>query len=189
MKLNEIFTVQKGIFGGIFAPNFPDQFNAIFGSIGAITCDVYTLMNWGEKTVINYLTPETADDVVNAVIAVNVGQWVKQAEAMTADYNLLNPTTRTVEHSEDVKTDENANDETMNSEKAFNDETFTDGERQTAINEKTRKETRNYTETVSGLGENKNFSESIEKELRLRRDNWIKSVIFALVKEITTDIY
>jgi hypothetical protein len=32
-------------------------------------------------------------------------------------------------------------------------------------------------------------SGEIAKELQLRRDNWRKNIIFALVREITTSIY
>ena len=49
----------------------------------------------------------------------------------------------------------------------------------------TLQESTDNTET----GASKSISSEIAKELQLRRDNWRKNIIFALVSEITTSIY
>ena len=48
---------------------------------------------YGGKTVVSSITSDNANDVVSAVIAVNVQGWEREAAAMLADYDVLTPVT------------------------------------------------------------------------------------------------
>ena len=108
---------------------------------------------------------------------------------MLAEYDVLTPVTGQIERTETVTLQESTDNTETDANKAFNDTEFSDSDRKTANDARNRTESRKTTENSKGMGANKSFSTEIEKELRLRRDNWKKSIIFALVNEITTSIY
>ena len=108
---------------------------------------------------------------------------------MLADYDVLTPVTGEIERTETVTLQESTDNTETGANVAFNDTDFSDSDRKTAQDERNRTESRKTTETSKGTGASKSISSEIEKELQLRRDNWRKNIIFALVREITTSIY
>ena len=100
MKFKELFTTDNGIFGTVFSPDFPDEYQKIFGDALPKTLDVYAVMTSGNKMLSDSITAENYKDIVSSVIKVNVAGWVKQAEAMTAEYDVLKPVTREVNRTE-----------------------------------------------------------------------------------------
>lgn len=189
MKYKDLFGTGNGIFATVFNAEYPADYTAIFGDTTPAQADVFALLNYGEKTVCASITPENAKDVVSAVIAINVQGWKRQAQAMLADYDVLTPVTGELERTETITSNESTDGKETGANKAFNDTEFSDSEQQTSTDEKNRTEERKVTETSKGTGASKSISAEIEKELALRRDNWRKSIIFALVNEITTSIY
>lgn len=189
MKYNELFTKNNGIFKTVFNAEYPTEYVAIFGDTPPEKLDAYTLLKCGGKTLVGSITSDNAKDVVMAVIAVNVQGWVREAEAMLADYDVLTPVTGTVERTETVTLQENTDNTETGANKAFNDNDFSDGDRKTETDERNRTEERRTTETIIGTGTSKSISNEISKELQLRRDKWQEKIIFALVSEITLDIY
>jgi len=190
MTYKELFgTAGNGIFASIFFADYPTQYAAIFGDTPAAQLDTYALMNFGQRTVIDAVTADTAHDIVSSVIAVNVQGWEREAAAMLADYDVLTPVTGQVERTETVTLQESTDNTETGANKAFNDTDFSDSDRKTANDERNRTESRKTTETSKGTGASKSISSEIAKELQLRRDNWRKNIIFALVREITTSIY
>lgn len=184
MKYSEIFTKGNGIFATVFKNEYPTEYAAIFGDTDPTKLDAYALLMYGGKTVVS-----NARDVVSAVIAVNVQGWEREAAAMLADYDVLTPVTGSVERTETVTLQESTDNTETGANKAFNDTDFSDSDRKTANDERNRTEERQTTETSKGTGASKSISTEIAKELQLRRDNWRKNIIFALVRELTTSIY
>lgn len=185
MKYSELFTKDNGIFATVFKTEYPTEYVAIFGDTDPTKLDAYALLMYGGKTVASNITR----DVVSAVIAVNVQGWEREAAAMLADYDVLTPVTGSVERTETVTLQESTDNTETGANKAFNDTDFSDSDRKTANDERNRTEERQTTETSKGTGASKSISTEIAKELQLRRDNWRKNIIFALVRELTTSIY
>lgn len=185
MKYSELFTKDNGIFATVFKTEYPTEYAAIFGDTDPTKLDAYALLMYGGKTVVSSIT----SDVVSAVIAVNVQGWEREAAAMLADYDVLTPVTGSVERTETVTLQESTDNTETGANKAFNDTDFSDSDRKTANDERNRTEERQTTETSKGTGASKSISTEIAKELQLRRDNWRKNIIFALVRELTTSIY
>lgn len=188
MKYSELFAKGNGIFQAVFKTEYPTEYAAIFGDTDPKKLDAYALLMYGGKTVVNS-NADNARDVVLAVIAVNVQGWEREAAAMLADYDVLTPVTGSVERTETVTLQESTDNTETGANKAFNDTDFSDSDRKTANDERNRTESRKTTETSKGTGASKSISTEIAKELQLRRDNWRKNIIFALVSEITTSIY
>lgn len=189
MKYSELFTKGNGIFRAVFKAGYPTEYAAIFGDTAPEKLDAYALLRFGGKTVVNSINAENASDVVSAVIAVNVQGWEREAAAMLAGYDVLAPVTGQVERMETVTLQESTDNTETGANKAFNDTGFSDSDRKTANDERNRTEERRTTETSKGTGASKSISTEIAKELQLRRDNWRKNIIFALVSEITMSIY
>lgn len=188
MKYSELFTKGNGIFATVFKTEYPTEYAAIFGDTDPTGLDAYALLMYGGKTVVSSITGDNARDIVSAVIAVNVQGWEREAAAMLADYDVLTPVTGQIERTETVTLQESTGNTETGANKAFNDTGFSDSDRKTANDERNRTEERQTTETSKG-GAGKSISSEIAKELRLRRDNWRKNIIFALVRELTTSIY
>ncbi len=189
MKYNELFTRGNGIFETVFKAQYPSNYKTIFGDTPPEKLDAYALLTCGGKTLVGSITSDNAKEVVSAVIAVNVQGWKREAEVMLADYDVLTPVTGNVERTETVTLQESTDNTETGANKAFNDNDFSDSDRKTAADERNRTEERRTTETIRGTGISKSISNEISKELQLRRDNWRKNIIFALVREITTSIY
>lgn len=189
MKYSELFTKGNGIFATVFKTEYPTEYAAIFGDTDPTKLDAYALLMYGGKTFVSSITSDNASDVVSAVIAVNVQGWEREAAAMLADYDVLTPVTGQVERTETVTLQESTDNTETGANKAFNDTDFSDSDRKTANDERNRTEERQTTETSKGTGASKSISSEIAKELQLRRDNWRKNIIFALVRELTTSIY
>lgn len=189
MKYSELFTKDNGIFATVFKTEYPTEYAAIFGDTDPTKLDAYALLMYGGKTVASSITSDNASDVVSAVIAVNVQGWEREAAAMLADYDVLTPVTGSVERTETVTLQESTDNTETGANKAFNDTDFSDSDRKTANDERNRTEERQTTETSKGTGASKSISTEIAKELQLRRDNWRKNIIFALVRELTMSIY
>lgn len=189
MKYSELFTTGNGIFATVFKTEYPTEYAAIFGDTAPEKLDAYALLMYGSKTVVSSITSDNARDVVSAVIAVNVQGWEREAAAMLAYYDVLTPVTGEIERTETVTLQESTDNTETGANKSFNDTDFSDSDRKIVGDERNRTESRKTTETSKGTGASKSISGEIAKELQLRRDNWRKNIIFALVIEITTSIY
>lgn len=189
MNYNELFTKDNGIFATVFNAEYPNEYAAIFGETDPEKLDAYALLMYGSKTIVSSITSDNIKDIVSAVIAINVQGWEREAAAMLAYYDIPTPVRSQFERTETVTLQEGTNNTKTDSNKAFNETDFSDSDQKTVSDEKNRTESRKTTETSMGTGANKSISSEIAKELQLRRDNWRKNIIFALIREITTSIY
>ena len=189
MKYNELFTADKGIFATIFKPNYPEQYGVIFGQTIPQTYDVLASFKCGDKTLVDAVTIETYKDIVSAVIAVNVDNWVKAANIMLKDYDALKPIKSEVTRQTNGNNNETSNDSTTDNRKAFNDTEFSPDSKGTSESTKTNTNEQTVVESVTGIGERKNTSDILQKEFEFRFEKWRESVIFAIVNEITLSVY
>lgn len=188
MKLKELFTIGNGIFEKWFKPENPTEYGKIFGDYDPRKLDALTLLLYGEKEAFPNLNQTNLSDIVSAVIALNVPVWLKQVEAMETEYNVVNPVQSEHTVTETHEVNEQGNGTNTGANKAFNETEFSDGERETTTDTTNRTETVTRKETVTGTG-GKSLSDEIRKELSLRRENIKKSIIFAVVSELTLQIY
>lgn len=188
MKVKDLFYIDNGIFSTIFSTEFATAYKTIFGDVLPQSMDVYVLKTFGEKTLIDYLTTDNYKDVVNSVIALNVDGWTKQAELMQTDYDVLNPTTTTTTETTDTGATGTETGESVTSNKVYNDNDFNQNSKDNDNRQTERKETKSVERVAKGLG-NSDFSTAIQKEINFRLQNWRKSITFALINEITTEIY
>ncbi len=187
MKYKELFTPANGLFAKYVCPFFDEFQNNLFQNAVPEELDGLALFKYGNRTLSDGLTADTASVVIKGIVSLRLPEWLKQAEAMRTEYNAVTPTTAKVTKTENRDTSEQGTDNTTNAEKAFNDDMFTDGERDTSEQNKTRTET--VSSTTEQQGTTGNVSENVVKEMELRRNKWQEKIIFALVSEITLDIY
>ena len=189
MIFSELFTKDSGVFSAIFKVEYPTEYSSIFGDIEPKMLDVYTWLQYGNRTLMTNITVDNANDVVSSIIALNLQGWVKEAEAMRAEYDVLTPVTGGVDSTEKITLTESNDTTETGANKAFNESDFSDSARTTKGDEKSRTETHTRNETSKGLGSGKSISTEIEKEIQLRREKWQKNIIFALVNDMTLSIY
>ena len=189
MKYNELFTSDKGIFATIFKPNYPEQYGIIFGQTIPQTYDVLASFKCGDKTLVDAVTIATYKDIVSAVIAMNVDNWVKAANIMLKDYDALKPIKREVTRQTNGNNNETANDSTTDNRKAFNDTEFSPDSKGTTESTKTYTNNQTVVESVTGISETKDTTDILQKEFAFRLDKWRESIIFAIVNEITISVY
>lgn len=188
MTYSELF-LGRGIFNTVFYTDYPTQYAEIFGDTPATRLDAYAVLHFGDRETVVSINEDNYKDIVSSVIAVNLDSWIKQAKAMQAEYDVTKPTVQDRTLTEQTTTNETGNGTDTTSDVAFNETDFSDRDKSTKQDETNRTEEKTTTEKISGVGSGKSISSEIEKELALRRDIWRKNIIFALVNELTLDIY
>ena len=107
MKINELFTTENGLFEKIFKPLFPVLYDSIFGTDDPKIIDIDFRFKYGNRTLCNAVTNETANDIVKSIITVKFDEWQKQIQVFNKEYDVLNPVT-----SKKTETTSNTVDET-----------------------------------------------------------------------------
>jgi len=188
MKYNEVFTLDNGMFEVMFKPNFADGYTTIFGDLEPNVLDTTARLCAGNKTLLSTVTFESAPTIVNSIISMNLPDWVKAAKAMLAEYDMLKPVQRVTTRQSDATATETTADHTEDSIKAFNDVEFSPDSKTANNSDKQQTRGESITSTVAGIGQI-NPTDAIRKEFSLRLDKWRKSIIFAIINEITNEIY
>lgn len=189
MKINELFTGENGLFEKIFAPMFPVLYKSIFGEDDPKVIDIDLRFKYGNRTLVDAVTNETATDIVKSIITVKLDEWQKQIQVFNNEYDVLNPVTlkETVTTSSTV--DETGNNNTVDSSVTFNDGDFGNDTKQQRDSTGNRQETGTKTSSKSGIPSSVPTSEIIQKEMSLRKTNFKTQVITELANELTIDIY
>lgn len=188
MKYNELFTGDNLLFTNIFKNDFPDDYKTIFGERLPHVYDVVASLKFGNKELVSYLTSDNCKDVIDSLITANVENWVNAAKTMETEYDALNPVRRTVKTDVSGTEKQTSNDNDTQSIKAFNDTDFTPDNKNESNTDRDITTANNTVQTVSGY-ENGDIQDKLQKDFAFRLDNWRESIIFALIKEITLDIY
>ena len=189
MTINELFTGENGLFEKIFAPSFPVLYKSIFGDDDPKLIDIDLRFKYGNRTLVDAVTNETATDIVKSIITVKFDEWQKQIQVFNNEYDVLNPVIEkeTVEHDNTVK--ETGDNNSVNSSVTFNNGDFGNDTKQQRNTTGNRQENGNTTRSKYGVGSSIPVSDIIQKEINLRKTNFKTQVITELAKEISIDIY
>ena len=189
MKIIDLYPDPKhGLFTEVFKTNYPTEYAAIFGEMDSVGLDMLVLINYSERECINTITQDNANEYVKNIIALSVGYWVRAANAYNTSYDVLNPVQQ--QTTREDKTTENANNNNTNvaSNKPYNATDFVEYDKDSTTYDNTRTNNFVSTQKVAGLG-NKSVTEELKKEIEFRLQNWRKSIIFAIINDITKAIY
>lgn len=189
MKINELFTVDNGLFETIFEPNFPVLYKSIFNEDDPKLIDIDLRFKYGNREVVDAITKETATDIIKGIITVKFDEWQKQIQVFNNEYDVLNPVTSKETVTESNTVDETGNNNTIDSSVTFNDGDFGNDTKQQRDSTGKRQETGTKTSSKSGIPSSIPTSEIIQKEMSLRKTNFKTQVITELAKELTMDIY
>lgn len=189
MKINELFKGDNGLFEKIFKPLFPVLYESIFGEDNPKSIDIDLRFKYGNRTLVDAVTAETATDIVKSIITVKFDEWQKQIQVFNKEYDVLNPVTSKETVTTSSTVDETGNNNTVDSSVTFNDGDFGNDTRQQKDSTGNRQETGTKTSIKSGIPSSVPVSEIIQKEMSLRKTNFKTQVITELAKELTIDIY
>lgn len=189
MKINELFTGENGLFEKIFKPLFPVLYESIFGEDDPKLIDIDFRFKYGNKTLVDAVTNETATDIVKSIIAVKFDEWQKQIQVFNNEYDVLNPVTSKTTETTNNTVDETGNNNTIDSSVTFNNGDFGNDTKQQRDSTGNRQETGTKTVVKNGVPSGVTTSEIIQKEMSLRKTNFKTQVITELAKELTIDIY
>jgi hypothetical protein len=189
MKINELFTTENGLFEKIFKPLFPVLYKSIFGEDDPKLIDVDLRFKYGNRTLADSITNETATDIVKSIIAVKFDEWQKQIQVFNNEYDVLNPMTSKTTETINNTVDETGNNNTVDSSVTFNNGEFGNDTKQQRDSTGNRQETGTKTVVKNGVPSSVPVSEIIQKEMSLRKTNFKTKVITELAKELTIDIY
>lgn len=189
MKINELFTGENGLFEKIFKPLFPVLYESIFGEDDPKSIDIDLRFKYGNRTLVDAVTNETATDIVKSIITVKFDEWQKQIQVFNNEYDVLNPVTSKTTETTNNTVDETGNNSTIDSSVTFNDGDFGNDTKQQRDSTGNRQETGTKTVVKNGIPSSVPTSEIIQKEMSLRKTNFKTQVITELAKELTVDIY
>ena len=189
MKINELFTTENGLFEKIFKPLFPVLYESIFGNDDPKLIDIELRLKYGNRTLVDTVTNETATDIVKSIITVKFDEWQKQIQVFNNEYDVLNPVTEKLTETTNNTVDETGNNNTVDSSVTFNNGDFGNDTKQQRDSTGNRKETGTRTTVRNGVPSSVPISEIIQKEMSLRKTNFKTQVIAELAKELTVDIY
>lgn len=189
MKINELFTGENGLFEKIFKPLFPVLYKSIFNEDDPVLIDIDFRFKYGNRTLVDAITNETANDIVKSIITVKSDEWQKQIQVFNNEYDVLNPVTSKETVTTSSTVDETGNNNTVDSSVTFNDVDFGNDTKQQRDSTGNRQETSTKTSSKSGIPSSVTTSEIIQKEMSLRKTNFKTQVITELAKELTIDIY
>ena len=189
MKINELFTTENGLFEKIFKPLFPVLYESIFGNDDPKLIDIDLRFKYGNRTLVDAVTNETATDIVKSIITEKFDEWQKQIQVFNNKYDVLNPVTSTTTETTNNTVDETGNNNTVDSSVTFNNGEFGNDTKQQRDSTGNRQETGSRTTVKNSLPTGIPVSEIIQKEMILRKTNFKMQVIAELAKELTVDIY
>lgn len=189
MKINELFTGENGLFEKIFKPLFPVLYKSIFGEDDPKLIDIDLRFKYGNRTLVNAITSETATDIVKSIITVKFDEWQKQITVFNKEYDPLTPVTEKLTETTNNTVDETGNNNTVDSSVTFNNGDFGNDTKQQRDSTGNRQETGTKTTVKNSLPNGVPVSEIVQKEINLRRTNFKTQVIAELAKELTIDIY
>lgn len=189
MTINELFTTENGLFEIIFKPLFPVLYDSIFGTDDPKLIDIDFRFKYGNRTLVNAITNETAKDIVKSIIAVKFDEWQKQIQVFNKEYDVLSPVTEKTTETVNNTVDETGNNNTVDSSVTFNNGDFGNDTKQQRDSTGNRQETGTKTTIKNGVPSSVPTSQIIQKEISLRKTNFKTQVITELAKELTVDIY
>ena len=168
---------------------FPDAYKLIFANSDPKLIDNDFRFKYGNRTLVDAVTNDTATDIVKSIITVKFDEWQKQIQVFNNKYDVLKPVTSTTTETTNNTVDETGNNNTVDSSVTFNNGDFGNDTKQQRDSTGNRQETGSRTTIKNGVPTSVPISEIIQKEMSLRKTNFKTQVIEELAKELTVDIY
>lgn len=189
MKIIDIYPDPKhGLFTEVFKPNFTTEYTTIFGDMDSVGLDTLVILNCGEKEVLNTITQDNANIYVKNIITLSVANWVKVANAYNKQYDVLNPVQQQTTREENTTENANNSNTNVSSNKPYNTNDFVEYDKDSTTYDNTRTNNVTSTQKVVGIG-SKSPTDELQKEINFSLQNWRKSIIFAIINDITKSIY
>ena len=189
MKIIDLYPDTKhGLFTEVFKANYPTEYAEIFGEMDSVGLDTLVLLNYSERECINTITQDNANEYIKNIIALSVNNWVRVASAYNAQYDVLNPVQQQTTREDNTTENSNNNNTNVASNKPYNATDFVEYDKDSTTYDNTRTNNVTSTQKVVGIG-NKSVTDELTKEIKFNLQNWRKSIIFALINDITKAIY
>lgn len=189
MKIIDIYPDPKhGLFTDVFKVNFPTEYAEIFGEMDSVGLDTLVLLNYSERECINTITKDNANEYIKNIIALSVSNWVRVSSAYNAQYDVLNPIQQQTTREDQTTESANNSNTNVSSNKPYNETDFVEYDKDSTTYDNTRTNNITSTQKVVGLG-SKSVTDELTKEIEFRLNNWRKSIIFAIINDITKSIY
>lgn len=187
-KLNEIFSVESGIFN-IFQSNFAALYTALFSTTTPAELNIFALLRHGNKYATDYLATAREEgntyvtNLINSIIACYANSWQALAAGINVEASYSGTTVKTKSGTLTREIDTANNDTTF--ERVFNDTTPQNTATQQSTNNGTTEDTYDLTET-----ETKQMNaDDINQLMQLKRQNLFVTIIDDICSEITIRIY
>lgn len=188
MKVKDLFTIDNGIFDVWYdLPESGDIFKVL--PVGVKHANTLVLLNYGNKTLSDIVNKDTYKNIIESIIDVNYNRWLRLAQALNVEYDVLKPVASTETHETSLNRQHDNDSTRFEAEKAFNDDDFTDSERTTGKDTDNITETTTTTVTKNLTVSANNVATVIQRELTLRETNLLLKIIGEIVYNITVDIY
>lgn len=189
MKIIDIYPDPKhGLFTEVFKANFTTEYAEIFGEMDSVGLDTLVILNYSNRECINTITQANANEYIKNIIALSVGDWVRVANAYNAQYDVLNPIQQHTTREDNTTESANNNNTNVAYNKPYNATDFVEYDKDSTTYDNTRTNNLTSTQKIVGLGA-KSATDEIKKEIEFRLQNWRKSIIFAIINDITKSIY
>jgi len=195
MKYKELFTSENGLFQTVFSDDgtvstLADEFSELFTGQTRQSMDSLAVGLYGNRTLLDYLTADNYVTFITAVVYTHLQSWKKLHDALYAEYGISDG-----QKIVDVKTGSitavSDSDQTdTDSNKAFNEDEFSQRERHETVGNNDRTETYNELTNVRTItGDGSEVLKNIDAELKVRLFNLQRQMLSDIIEDICTDIY
>ena len=190
MKVNEYLTQTHTTgFLPVMENGYPETYKSLFGTIDPMLLDTNICMKYGDRDLISVFTNDNAVTLIKSVIILKADGWVKQANALNIDYDLLQPVTGKQVTTISENVDETNTGSDTKQSTTFNDSEFGNDERNEQTGTGNRKSEKTQSIESSGICSGKSVSEIISEEIKLRKKSLQAQVINELISELILSIY
>lgn len=186
MKYSEVFT-DNGLFARFKALQ-PAIYTSLFNDTTPAVLDQQAQIIAANKTLIDAMTDQTADVILNSVLFNLATVWDKAKAALNIDYDVLSARRTKETTSGNDTTDIVSNNSDTESIKAFDSTAFIDNQKNARTGDTNNARTYQSTKTVDN-GQT-DAQTAIEREITFRAKMTLFKIVLAdILSEITLSIY
>jgi len=189
MLLKELNSNGFGIFKDVFKTNFNIEYAELFDNLDPDVLDSMLNLNYGQRNVISNIDDSNKQLIIKQILTINVQRWIKIKNLLYLQYDVSNPKF-TESKTGTIKTDNDSTLTGLNGVKPFNEQNFTDNEKEESEKNQTETKTFNTTNIKEGSTNSDDIITSIQKEIEFRTntDNY-KYVLSDISNMLTLKIY
>jgi hypothetical protein len=188
MKFKELFTDVDGLLT-VFNERHPEQYEKFFSGVDPQSLNAWTLGVYGNRTLIDFINTDTWKDHVATCIELNLFNWERTYNAISQEYGVLVTLSDRTTETRTTSGETSTQNESLDADKVFNDDNFTDNGRRTETGKRNESVSNNYDSVRVSDVSRDTVVKSIQKEIELRQFNFARGVVTMLVNDITCQIY